>query len=71
MPYQREAEIVLAMWREVERELAAVEPDSDEAARLIAEASRLRDEHRRLVELAMEHHRPLPRDLGEAPDSGI
>jgi len=70
MPYQREAEIVLAMWREVERDLAVAEPDSDEAARLIGEAARLRDEHRRLVELAMEHHRPMPRDLDAEPDPG-
>ena len=58
MPYRREAEVVLAMWREVERDLEAAPPKSDEAARLTAEWARLRLEYQRLFELAREHQRP-------------
>ena len=60
MPYRQEAESVLAMWREVERDLEAAPPDSDEAARLTAEWARLRAEYQRLIELARKHHRPEP-----------
>jgi hypothetical protein len=65
VPYQREAEIVLAMWREVERNLAAVPPDSPEVEGWEAEVARLRDEYQRLVTLAREHHRPEPPPLPE------
>lgn len=67
MPYQREAEIVLAMWREVERELARATPGSIEAETLQAEASRLREEYLRLIEAAREHHRPEPPPLPDRP----
>ena len=67
MPYQREAEIVLAMWRDVERDLQATEPGSHEAESLQAEAARLRDEYKRLTDLAREHHRPEPSPM---PDEG-
>ena len=60
MPYQREAVIVLAMWRDVERELANATPGSPEAEDLEADAARLRDEYQRLVAAAQEHHRPVP-----------
>lgn len=60
MPYQREAEIVLAMWRDVERRLDTVSPGSDEEEQLHADAARLRDEYRRLIEAARAHHRPEP-----------
>lgn len=60
MPYKREAEAVLAMWREVERDLDATPPNSDERARLTDEWARLRAEYQRLTELAQEHHRPGP-----------
>lgn len=60
MPYQREAVVVLEMWRDVERILNAVTPGSDEEEELRAEASRLRDEYQRLIALAREHHRPEP-----------
>jgi hypothetical protein len=49
MPYQKEAEAVLAMWREVERSLAQAEPGSSEAERLQTDAVLLRDEHQRLI----------------------
>ena len=63
MPYQREAEVVLDLWREVERDLAAAVPGSDEAETLQTEIMRLRDEYQRLVELARQHHRPVPPPL--------
>ncbi len=60
MPYQREGEIVLAMWRDVERQLEAAHPDSVEAEALQLEAARLKDEYARLIEEARRHHRPGP-----------
>jgi hypothetical protein len=60
IPYQREAEVVLAMWRDVERQLGEAAPDSDTAARLLDESARLRAEYHRLIDLAREHHRPEP-----------
>jgi hypothetical protein len=66
VPYQREAEIVLAMWREVERDLDKAPPGSPEAEGLQAEAARLRDEYQRLVDAAIEHHRPVPPPLPDA-----
>ena len=75
MPYQREAEIVLAMWREVERDLDAADRESEEARRLASEAVRLRDEYQRLIELARQHHRPEPpafpgRPIADSPEVG-
>ena len=60
MPYQREAEAVLAMWREIERSLAQAEPGSPEAERLQSDAVLLRDEYQRLIREAQEQDRPLP-----------
>ncbi|MBA3235455.1 MAG: hypothetical protein H0T59_05610 [Chloroflexi bacterium] len=61
MPYQREGEIVLAMWREAERELTAVDGiDVDRAEELRADVARLRDEYQRLIALADQQHRPAP-----------
>ena len=60
VPYRQEAEVVLARWREVEREQRDVPSDSDDAARLIDEWARLRIEYHRLIDLAREHHRPEP-----------
>ena len=60
MPYKREAEGVLAKWREVERALADVAPDLPEAHRLMAESTRLRDEYQRLVAEAIANQRPVP-----------
>jgi hypothetical protein len=65
MPYQREAEIVLAMWREVERDLSGARPGSTTAEALEAEAMRLRDEHQRLIQAARENHRPEPPPMPE------
>lgn len=50
MPYQREAEIVLAMWRQVERLLRETPPESEDAARLIEEWALLRAEYNRLID---------------------
>ena len=66
LPYQREAEIVLGMWREIERKLEAAESGSDLERDLRAEASRLRDEYQRLINEARTHHRPVPPELPEA-----
>jgi uncharacterized coiled-coil DUF342 family protein len=60
VPYQREAAIVLEMWREVERRLARVGGESEEAEELHAEAARLRNEYQRLIEEATKYHRPVP-----------
>ena len=65
MPYQREAEIVLAMWREVERDLELTAAGSAEAEVLQADAARLRDEYQRLINAAIEHHRPEPPPMPE------
>jgi len=64
MPYQREGEVVLAMWREIERQLADATPASAEAEALQLEAARLRDEYQRLIQAAREHHRPEPPPIG-------
>ena len=60
MPYQREAAIVLQMWREIERSLSKAVPGSDEAEELQSEAARLRNEYQRLIEEATRYHRPVP-----------
>lgn len=70
MPYAREAEVVLAMWRDVERALAAAHPDSPDAEALRADAARFRDEYQRLVELAREHHRDVPPPFPEPAANG-
>jgi hypothetical protein len=67
LPYQREAEIVLEMWRAVERELRNAPDDSPEAEELQAEALRLRDEYQRLIKEALAHHRPVPPPLPTEP----
>ena len=67
MPYQRQAEDVLASLRNVERELELTEPGSPEAVFLHLSAARLRAEYQQLIELAREYGRPqppsLPKDL--------
>ena len=63
MPYQREAEIVLAMWRDIQRDMDSTANGSPEWERLQGESWRLRAEHKRLTDLAREHRRPLPPPL--------
>ena len=63
MPNQGQAQIVLTMWREVERELQTVVAGSAEAEALQADAARLRDEYQRLITLVLEPHRPVRPDL--------
>jgi hypothetical protein len=70
MPYAREAEVVLAMWRELERSLAQAEPGSPEQEALQADAALLRDEYQRLVALAREHHRDIPPPFPEPAGTG-
>ena len=57
---QHEAEAIVAAWREVERDIAAVEPGSPEYVTLYIEARQLRDEYQRLVETARTNLRPEP-----------
>jgi hypothetical protein len=52
--------IVLEMWRDIERDLAAASAGSADEERLQSEAARLRDEYQRLIAQAREHHRPEP-----------
>jgi len=69
MPYQREAEVVLAVWREAERRLATVEPGSVEEEDIVADLARMRNEYQRLIALAREAHRPEPPPFPEeGPD---
>jgi hypothetical protein len=60
VPYQRQAEGLLATWREVERSLAEAEPGSPEAERLQSDAALLRDEYQRLIQEATANDRPAP-----------
>jgi hypothetical protein len=60
MALQRDAEVVLARWREVERQLAATSDDAPEVEGLRAEAARLRDEYQRIVARALEPSPELP-----------
>ena len=71
MPYQREAEIVLAAWREAEQTLASTEIGSAEHEAALADFLRCREEYQRLMIEAARHHRPEPppppADLAELP----
>jgi len=60
LPYEREAAVVLDMWRSVERELSEAETDGDSAEDLQAQVRLLRDEYQRLIREATAHHRPVP-----------
>jgi hypothetical protein len=60
MPYQREAEIVLAAWREADQALASTEVGSEEYEAALADYVRCRDEYQRLIAEAVRHDRPEP-----------
>jgi hypothetical protein len=60
MPYQREAVIVLEMWRDVEQAMRDADLGPDAIEVLKRDAARLRNEYQRLVAEAMEHQRPQP-----------
>ncbi len=49
VPTHREAEEVLATWRQIERELELVEPETPEFERLASAAALMRDEYQALV----------------------
>ena len=68
MPYQRQAEVVLAGLRGVERELASTEPGSPESAFLQATAARLRSEYQGLIEDVWGHGGPEPPPLPDEPE---
>jgi hypothetical protein len=55
--HAREAEEILATWREIERSLESAQPGSAEFERLASDAALLRDEYQRLVELAQAEQR--------------
>lgn len=57
MLHRREAEEILATWREVERSLESAVPGSAEYERLASDAALLRDEYQRLVALAKAEER--------------
>jgi hypothetical protein len=60
LPYQGQAVVVLARWREVERRLAELDADHPDIPLLQAEAARLRDEYQALIRAALEADRPVP-----------
>jgi hypothetical protein len=67
MSTHREAEAVLATWREIERSIERAEPGSPEFERLASEAALLRDEYQRLVAVATAPVSPsLPGDAEPA-----
>lgn len=57
MAYQREAEVVLARWREVERMIADLRDDDERLEALHYEAAQLRDEYQALVRALEENER--------------
>jgi hypothetical protein len=63
MPFAREAEVVLALWREAERKIENAGAEDIEA--LQAEILLLRTEYERLNELARQYHRAVPPPLPE------
>lgn len=67
MHYQREAEAVLATWREAERTMAAAESGTPEWLEADAVCGRCRTEYQRLMTLAQRNDqpgpRPIPKDL--------
>jgi hypothetical protein len=67
MPYRRQAEQLLAEWREAERELALVRPNSTTAEILRAEILRLRDEYQALIQGARDAHVPEPPPFPSEP----
>ena len=68
MPNQRQAEVVLASLRGIERELESTKPGSPEAEFLQATAARLRREYQHLVEDVGGHGRPEPPSLPDEPE---
>jgi hypothetical protein len=66
VPYQRAAEVVLAKWREVERQIAEMPVETPEAEALQAEAARLRNEYQAFVRSALDNDRPVPPPFPEA-----
>jgi hypothetical protein len=50
--YQKEADKVVAAWREIKRDIAAAEPGSPEYVTLLIEARQLQDEYQGLVDTA-------------------
>ena len=55
--HAKQAEEILATWREIERALELAEPGSPEYERLVSDAALLRDEYQRLVAVAQGEQR--------------
>lgn len=68
MSDQRQAQVVLASLRGVERELASTEPGSPEAEFLQLSAARLRAEYQQLVDDVRGHGGPEPPPLPDEPE---
>ena len=68
VPNQRQAEVVLASLRGIERELESTKPGSPEAEFLRMTAARLRSEYQRMVEDVHGHGWPEPPPLPEEPE---
>jgi hypothetical protein len=60
VPYRREAETLLSLWRQVERDLETVEPGTREAEALQAEAAQLRHKYQLLIDGARDASLPEP-----------
>jgi hypothetical protein len=60
VPHHSRADIVIARWREIERELEGVAAGTGVAKALRAEANSLRDEYQRLLERAQRADRREP-----------
>lgn len=60
MPYRREAEVVLAAWREADKALSTAQLGSEAYEQARTDFDRCREEYRRLIAEAVRHDRPLP-----------
>jgi hypothetical protein len=65
VPHHSRADILIARWREVERQLARTQPGTPETEALQAEADSLRDEYQALIEAAQAADRAEPPPFSE------
>jgi hypothetical protein len=66
MANQRQAEVVLARWREVERTIASLRDGDERLEAFHYEAARLRDEYQALVRATEGDDAPRPKPVSEA-----
>lgn len=67
MVLQRQAEAVLARWREVERTIAELRDDDERLEALHYEAAQLRDEYQALVRSAEDRGGTTSKPVGGLP----